>query len=66
MIRFIDLKGQIHFDDDPQFAWFNTVTDEFMEFDYQQTFDTWEEFEECYRRSPSGYPLERFKKLFPL
>ncbi len=65
MIRFIDLTGQIYNDDEPAFAWFNTGTDEFMKFDEQDYFDTWAEFERCHEASPSGYPLERFRKLFP-
>jgi hypothetical protein len=66
MIRYIDLTNQICFDGRPEFAWYNTVTSKFMSFDYQQTFDSWEEFEECYGQGEhGGYPLERFKKLFP-
>ncbi len=65
MIRFIDLTNQIYDDDGRVFAWYNTATDVFMSFDYQQTFDSWGEFEIHYHQAPRGYPLKRFRKLFP-
>ena len=47
MIRFINLTGQIFIDDDePHFAWYNTITDEFMEFNSSQDWHSWDEFEE--------------------
>ena len=47
MIRFINLTGQI-FIDDPEvhFAWFDTITNEFMSFNHSQDWHTWKEFEE--------------------
>ncbi len=47
MIRFINLTGQI-FIDDPEvnFAWYDTVTSEFMEFNSSQDWNTWKEFEQ--------------------
>ena len=45
MIRFINLTGQI-FIDDPQvhFAWFDTIPDEFMTFNGNQDWHTWNDF----------------------
>jgi hypothetical protein len=70
MIRFIDLGDQI-IEDYPQFAWFDTITDTFIEMSGDQTWDNWEEFEESYNiekeagNIPESWPLERFKRLFP-
>ena len=45
MIRFINLTGQILIDDDePHFAWFDTVRNEFIEFNQAQEWHTWGEF----------------------
>ena len=47
MIRFINLTGQILIDDDePHFAWYDTIIDVFMSFNHSQEWHTWEEFEE--------------------
>jgi len=48
MIRFINLTGQIYVvppdDSDPHFAWFDTITDGFMEFNDSQEWHTWNDF----------------------
>lgn len=72
MIRFIDLGDQI-LEGSRQFAWWNTVVDQFMKYDYQHSWDTWEEFEHSYREDEheldllanTVYTLERYKGLFP-
>ena len=47
MIRFINLTGQILIDDDePHFAWFDTITNEFKKFNDSQDWHSWDEFEE--------------------
>ncbi|KKK86887.1 hypothetical protein LCGC14_2758710, partial [marine sediment metagenome] len=46
MIRFINLTGQIFIDDEPNFAWYDTIIDVFMSFNHSQEWSTWEEFEE--------------------
>jgi len=47
MIRFINLTGQILIDDDElHFAWFDTITDEFMVFAGTQDWHSWEEFKQ--------------------
>lgn len=68
MIRFIDLKGQI--DDDPTFAFFDTVTDRFVDLNGEQTWDSVSDFkadveaegiidpqwlDRCLRLIPKGY-----------
>ena len=74
MIRFINLTGQILIDDDePHFAWFDTITDEFMGFNGSQDWHTWDEFKEDFLTDSKvlQYPLcniyeelKRFKRLF--
>ena len=72
MIRFIDLQKQIFAaelnDPEPRsFAFYNTVTDRFLDLDGDQTWHTWEEFVESYACCTRGvgYPLDRFAALFP-
>ena len=75
MIRFIDLGDQILLlEGHKEFAWFDTVTDTFEEFNGNQTWDNWEDFEEDHRHKVDLYshslihgarPLERYKGLFP-
>ena len=74
MIRFINLTGQIFIDDDePHFAWFNTITSEFVKFNSSQDWHTWKEFKEDFLTDLkvlqySFYDvqeeLRRFKKLY--
>ena len=71
MIRYIDLKDQIC-DYYPEFAWFDTVTDRFVTFYGNQTWETWEDFEGDLKSTGGkddvwnrGYDLDRFKQLFP-
>ena len=74
MIRFINLTGQILIDDlEVHFAWYDTITDEFMAFCGCQDWNTWEEFEQDlvlhYRRYYAGVGISkavaRFKRLYP-
>ena len=73
MIRFINLTGQIFIDDEPHFAWFDTITDEFMEFNDSQDWHTWDEFvddlTEYLKRAYVSKKvateiLERFQRLY--
>lgn len=74
MIRFINLGDQI-IEDEKQFAWYDTVRSNFLEYNGSYVWDTWEEFEEDYSfelrtPTPTAAPnlfadLERFKNLFP-
>jgi len=69
MIRFIDLGDQI-LEGEPQFAWFDTITDRFIELGGTQTWSSWEEFKEDYMGEksvnaiPESWDLERFAMLF--
>ena len=65
MIRFVDLTGQIYLDDELCFAWWDTISDRFMEFDECVKFVTWKEFVDAYLDSDCPYPLDRFTSLFP-
>ena len=70
MIRFIDLGDQI-LEGQKEFAWFDTVTDTFEEFNGNQAWETWEDFAEDYLVDegkgmiPDSRPLRRYKGLFP-
>jgi len=67
MIRFIDLTDQI-LEDEFCFAWFNTVTDTFIELGSEQVWHSWNEFEKDYLNLPNNwgtYKLDRFRGLFP-
>ena len=72
MIRFIDLGDQI-LEGTKEFAWWNTITDSFMEFCGVQAWESWEEFERDFRHEdkrvyivgePDLYSISRFKGLF--
>lgn len=64
MIRFIDLKGQI--DDDPRFAFYDTITDMFVNLDGDQTWDCVNDFRKDFRLAkPEGLDLDRCLKLIP-
>jgi len=60
MIRFIYIGDQIT-DDHHDFAWWNTVTNTFLEFNGECVWRSWEEFERDY----DGDEIERFRSLFP-
>jgi len=70
MIRFIDLGDQI-LEGQREFAWWDTVVDEFEEFNTAQTWETWEDFAEDYLMEEANgtisqsHPLSRYKGLFP-
>ena len=66
MIRYIDLTDQIH-DDIYCFAWWNTVTEMFMELNECFVWYSWEEFLLDYRRDNlyAKHPLDRFAGLYP-
>lgn len=68
MIRFIDLKDQI-IEDYPAFAWYDTVTDTFENFNGSESWETWSKFQNDYLAHdeyiPESHPLGRYKRLFP-
>ena len=75
MIRFIDLRGQI-FDvlsqreeQDPQFAFYNTVSDVFVDVNGTQTWDSFESFEEDCRydinKNGADWDIDRYRGLCP-
>ena len=64
MIRFIDLRDQI-IEGIDEFAWFDTVVDEFLNFADTQTWESWEDFVEDYNYAPTTYEFDRFVHLFP-
>lgn len=75
MIRFIDLGDQI-LEGQRQFAWWDTVTDTFLQFSGNQTWQNWDDFRVDYLFSfPKGEQIVsgetyepneilRFKRLF--
>jgi hypothetical protein len=71
MVRFIFIGGQIT-EGNQDFAWYDTVTDEFISFAGRVVFDSWDDFEESHRTENSGLFLwmgnqphiERFRPLF--
>lgn len=74
MIRFINLTGQIAPDDDLEFAWYNTITDEFMRYSGSVTWSSFEDFEDdlmadiriaCQPKEKSDEILRRFRALYP-
>jgi hypothetical protein len=71
MLRFIDLGKQLGGidDDSPRhFAFYNTVTDMFIDLQSQfQVWDSWEHFERQFREFQYGDEalLQRFKNLCP-
>ena len=73
MIRFINLTGQILIDDpEIHFAWFDTVTDEFITFCGCQDWNTWKEFKQdlMLHHSKLGTKdiqkiISRFQRLYP-
>lgn len=67
MIIFIDLGEQILEGYNKHFAWFDTITDTFEEYNGSQVWESWEEFEEDFNADPNHSemkPLERYKSLF--
>lgn len=63
MIRFIDLRGQIvTLSNDAHFAFFDTVSDKFLEFSGFQEWDSIEDFTADYDGNDD---IERFLKLIP-
>ncbi len=61
MIRFVYIGSQI-VDNSTDFAWFNTVTDQFIEFNGTHVWADWDEFEGDY--TDKGVELSRFKRLY--
>ena len=61
MIRFIDIGEQI-LDGERNFAWFNTITDCFFEYNGTQVWSSWDEFVDDF--NDYGYEFERFKRLY--
>ena len=65
MLRFIDLKNQIT-PYEKEFAWFDTVTDTFLELNGSQFWSSWNEFLEDLSEDIDWLQdLERFKRLAP-
>jgi hypothetical protein len=65
VIRFVDLGHQLNVNsaEGPRyFAWFDTVSDHFLDFGGEQTFNTWDEFVEV---CDDAVLLERVRRLFP-
>ena len=69
MIRFIDLGKQIGGDDETwfrEFAFYNTVSDRFIEYGGTQVWGCIEDFENDWKQFDRGeFPFERFKSLIP-
>jgi hypothetical protein len=82
VIRFIDLRGQILDEEDdageslpiekqqPDFAFFDTVTSHFIDFSGIQNFASRADFRDWYERSvhndpESSWTLDRFERLMP-
>ena len=68
MIRFINLGEQI-LEGYNYFAWFDTLTVKFEEYNGSQVWESWEEFEEDFKAEPEENKskmktLERYKSLF--
>ena len=71
MIRFIDLGKQIAVDEtDPdyprQFAFYNTVNDQFISVNGSQVFDSWREFDTYADGELTPEFILRCKRLCPL
>jgi hypothetical protein len=47
-----------------QFAWFDTVTERFLEYAGTQVWDSWDDFAEDFSEI-NGRELQRFLSLFP-
>ena len=65
MIRFINLTNQI-IKDEFNFAWYDTVRDEFIKVADSQVWDSWEDFKEDCQNFHCGFDFERFQSLFPI
>lgn len=74
MIRFINLTGQIAPDDEFEFAWYDTITDEFMRYGGTVTWTSFKEFESDLlsdlRRTHTKENIQdemlgRFRSLYP-
>jgi hypothetical protein len=64
MIRFIDIGKQIAVDetdpDEPrQFAFFNTIDSQFLKFDGEQVWSTWDEFVAAYAAHYAAHYISR-------
>jgi len=69
MIRFIDLGYQITIEKTRQFAWFDTISDKFLEFSENQVWDSWGDFVNDFTEDRlwgiAGIKmLNRFERLF--
>ena len=74
MIRFINLTGQIAVDDEFEFAWYDTITDEFMRYGGSVTWLSFKEFESDLlsdlrkartKENIQDEMLGRFRALYP-
>ena len=74
MIIFINLTGQILIDDnEPNFAWYDTIKDEFMIFNGNQDWESWKDFKDDLRQYLNSQQatlfarqtiISRFEKLY--
>lgn len=70
MIRFIDLGKQIGLDEEwpREFAFFDTCTARFVEFNGEQVWESWEDFISCFLVTPDRaleYVDKEFRKACP-
>ena len=70
MIRFVDMTDALELDGERAFAWFDTVTDTFMEFVGEEIWHSWASFavdweEDRLSRANPKSEIERFRRLFP-
>lgn len=63
MIRFVDLRGQgVGY----RFAFWDTCSDRFREFDGEQAWDSVEDFTVAFNESSSRDQIQRFINLMPV
>ena len=61
MIRFIDIREQI-LDGERNFAWFDTITDQFIEYNGTHVWSSWDEFINDFDGDENQ--LARFERLY--
>ena len=70
MLRYIDLTGQIYYEDEDEpkqfsFAWFDTVVGKFLRYQGTQVWDSWKDFLTDVKGYESDETMKRFGRLFP-
>lgn len=66
MIRFIDIGGQID-EEQTDFAWYDTITNKFIELGGAVVWSDWQEFEDDFKLfypRQNAESIQRFKRLF--